>query len=213
LSVSVLVDHNLRWEGSGAKAKRILEPPSPEKMKVIRDLVAAVAGVQAERGDQLIVESLPFETTLAAEPPSARENPQGPAAPVGFTLPALDYRDPKVWIGAGAAVVLLFGGVGVWMFLRRKRGKKPGASVAATPPALEAKADVADSLQKQLEGRLAEQAAERELQAQEVLASLKLPPVKTKKTEVLAKQLADEVRKDPQAMAHVLRSLLNEKAQ
>src|SRR5580698_1400147 len=37
LSISVLVDHTLRWEGE----KRVIEPPSAEKLKVIKDLVMA----------------------------------------------------------------------------------------------------------------------------------------------------------------------------
>jgi flagellar M-ring protein FliF len=54
LSLSVLVDHTLRWEGQ----KRIVEPPSPERMKTIRDLVAAATGFDTMRGDQLAVEAL-----------------------------------------------------------------------------------------------------------------------------------------------------------
>ena len=69
MSLSVLVDQNLRWEGRGAKAKRILEAPSPEKLKSIRGLVAAATGFSEARGDQLTVETLPFESTLAIEPP------------------------------------------------------------------------------------------------------------------------------------------------
>ena len=65
ISASLLLDQTLRWEGS----KRIIEPPSPEKLKAIKDLVAGVIGLSAERGDQLIVESLPFESTLTAERP------------------------------------------------------------------------------------------------------------------------------------------------
>ena len=35
ISLSVLVDQGLRWEGRGAKAKRILIPPSQDKLKSI----------------------------------------------------------------------------------------------------------------------------------------------------------------------------------
>src|SRR5579864_423161 len=52
LSLSVLIDHDLRWEGSGDKARRIVEPPSAEKLKVIHDLVAAATGLDVNRGDQ-----------------------------------------------------------------------------------------------------------------------------------------------------------------
>src|SRR5436190_6598981 len=41
MSLAVLLDQKVRWEGTGAKAKRILDPPTPEKIKTIHDLVAA----------------------------------------------------------------------------------------------------------------------------------------------------------------------------
>src|SRR5437899_10978406 len=69
MSLAVLLDQNVRWEGKGPAAKRTLEPPSPEKVKTIRDLVAAATGFTETRGDQLTVETLPFESTLGAEPP------------------------------------------------------------------------------------------------------------------------------------------------
>jgi len=67
MSVSLLLDQQVRWEGAGAKLKRIVEPLSPEKLKTIHDLVAGVIGFSADRGDQLVVESLPFEATLNPE--------------------------------------------------------------------------------------------------------------------------------------------------
>ena len=57
----------VRYEGSGAKAKRIVEAPSADKLKAIHDLVAGVIGLSTERGDQLVVETLPFESTLNPE--------------------------------------------------------------------------------------------------------------------------------------------------
>ncbi len=64
LSLSVLVDHTVRWSGQ----KRIVEAPTADKLKVIRELVAAVAGLDMTRGDQLVVDAFPFEATLTAEP-------------------------------------------------------------------------------------------------------------------------------------------------
>jgi len=83
MSLAVLVDHTLRWEGEGAARRRVLEPPSAETLKTIKELVAAATGFKADRGDQLTVESLPFESSLKAEPPPlppARPEPV-PAAP------------------------------------------------------------------------------------------------------------------------------------
>ena len=66
----MLVDQEVTWEKDKNAFKRVLVPPSPEKLKVIRDLVAGITGFTAERGDQLVIETLPFETTLLLEPPA-----------------------------------------------------------------------------------------------------------------------------------------------
>jgi len=67
MSLAVLVDHTAQWDGG----KKVLVPPTPETLKTIRDLVAGVTGFNEQRGDQLIVESLPFESTVNAQPPPA----------------------------------------------------------------------------------------------------------------------------------------------
>jgi flagellar M-ring protein FliF len=76
VSVAVLVDQGVNWVKDGSGYRRVLEPPAPEKLKIIRDLVAGIAGINADRGDQLIVETLPFETTLLTEPPQSRPTPR-----------------------------------------------------------------------------------------------------------------------------------------
>lgn len=58
LSVSVLLDHSMREEGG----KTTLLPPSPERVRAVRDLVSGIVGFQQERGDQLIVEAIPFDS-------------------------------------------------------------------------------------------------------------------------------------------------------
>ena len=63
-----------------------MEPPSADKLKAIHDLVAGVIGFSAERGDQLIVETLPFETTLNPEPLA----PAPPQAPRRASQPGLE---------------------------------------------------------------------------------------------------------------------------
>jgi flagellar M-ring protein FliF len=68
MSLSVLVGQPEHWEGAGKTRRRVVVPPSPEKLKTIRDLVAGVTGFSENRGDQLIVETLPFESALDADP-------------------------------------------------------------------------------------------------------------------------------------------------
>ncbi len=65
ISASLLLDQDVTWQG---KAK-VMVPPTPEKLKAIHDLVAGAIGLSTDRGDQLVIESLPFEQTLISEPP------------------------------------------------------------------------------------------------------------------------------------------------
>ncbi len=83
MSVSLLVDSDVRYEGTGAKAKRVVEAPSADKLKAIHDLVAGVIGLSTERGDQLVVETLPFESTLNPEQLPAGQSRAGRRRPPG----------------------------------------------------------------------------------------------------------------------------------
>jgi flagellar M-ring protein FliF len=132
LSVSVLVDHQLRWEGTGEQAKRNLTPPPPETMKVIRDLVSGVTGLNTNRGDQLIVEALPFESTLNSEPPPSTATPATQPQGVDQILLQLppwvrqyvqNTQTLLIAAAAGAAVVLLLAGSALFFLLRRRQSK------------------------------------------------------------------------------------------
>jgi flagellar M-ring protein FliF len=198
--VSLLVDSDVRYEGSGPKAKRIVQSPSADKLKTIHDLVAGVIGFNTERGDQLVVETLPFESTLNPEqlPPPA-------PAPPAPTWQEQFLKNRVFMIGVGAGAALLFGLL--FVVLRVTRSKQPRGS--AQLPAELPSADASDQLQNQIEQRLAEQAAQRQRQETEALNSLKLPPV-TKKTEVLTKHISEQAKKDAAGMAHVLRAWMAE---
>ena len=111
VSVVVLMDQSLHWEGVGPWAKRILEPPSADKLKVVHDVVAGVVGIQPERGDQVLVDSLPFDATLAIPPPPAPPAPPAtnPGGRAPTRQPGLDLwlRQIKtlspIWLGAACA--------------------------------------------------------------------------------------------------------------
>ena len=215
MSVSVLLDNNVRWEGIGPKAKRILEPPAPEKLKIIKDLVAGVVGLQAERGDQLIVESLPFESTLNQEaPPIATVAPVVPGIQYpGWLPPFLRRENGMLYLGAGGATLILLVLAGLKaLFSGRKKNSALRASSDGPKEIQGASAEQAipDSLKLQMEAKLAENEREKEQQQIEALQALQLPTVKTQKTEVLTKHLSAEAKKDPQAMAHVIRAWLSE---
>ncbi len=200
ISIAVLLDHTLRWEGK----RRILEPPPPERIKAIRDLVAAAAGVSAERGDQVLVESLPFETTLSAEPREIVPEQTSRPAP-GFALPGSLRTLAIAAAGAGLAFIL----AAAVLFARRRRRKRRIVMQPELPGGAAAGAlEPGEKVEHQLEARLAEQEALKKKQEAEALSQLKLPPVTTKKAEVLAKHLVETAKKDPVAAAHVLRTWL-----
>jgi flagellar M-ring protein FliF len=212
ISIAVLLDQNVRWEGVGPQARRILEPPPPERIKAIRDLVAAATGFSAERGDQLIVESLPFETTLSLPPPEAPRAAPAPASPWPPWVDEILKKNPAL-VAAAAGLVLLLLVVALWRLGRRKRGRArvemtPELPPGASPASLEAAAQPAA---ENLEARLAEQEARQQQLEAEALNALKLPPVTTKKTEILTKHLAETVKKNPASAAQILRSWLYEK--
>jgi flagellar M-ring protein FliF len=210
MSVSILVDNNLRFEGFGPKAKRVLEPPSAEKLKVIHDLVAGVIGFSAERGDQLVIESLPFESTLNQEAPGSNAPPLPPPAPNGLPPWLQNALKNKLFvaIGAGGMLLLLILAIAAMVMLRRKKSK----AVEIRKQLAEAaeKSKIADDGTKKMEAQLAEQASVKQRQEIEALNTLKLPTVTTKKAEVLTKYLVEESKKQPQVMAQIIRSWLNE---
>jgi len=199
MSVSLLVDSDVRTEGSGGKAKRVVQAPSAEKLKTIHDLVAGVIGFSAERGDQLIVETMPFEATLNPEPIAI--------APKPLPLPPPWYeqalKNKFVMLGAGIGVAVLLTLLAVVFKLSRRSSKESvemASQLAAAP---------AESLNTRIENQLAEQTAVRQKQEMDALNALKLPPV-TKKAEVLTKHIIEQAKKDSSSMAHVLRTWMSE---
>ena len=202
VSVALLVDSMVRYEGSGPKAKRIVEAPSAEKLKTIRDLVAGVIGFSTDRGDQLVVETMAFESTLNPEPLSSAPDPVAQRRD-DWMQEALKNKYLPVGGGIAVAVVLAL----IVLVLRLARNK-PSASVGMAP---QLPAAPGDDFGKKMESQLAEQAALREKQEAEALNALKLPPV-TKKAEVLTKHIAEQAKKDSTPMAHVLRSWMSERA-
>jgi flagellar M-ring protein FliF len=105
MSLSVLVGQPIHWEGSGKNRKRVVQPPSPETMKTIREVVAGVTGFSEERGDQLIVETLPFESSLAADPQQyGAPSIKPPAQPAW--LDAIDKYRNAAFLAMGGLVFL-----------------------------------------------------------------------------------------------------------
>ena len=133
MSLAVLLDQTFHYEGQGKERHRVFDPPKPETLQTIKSLLTAATGLSAERGDQLIVESLPFENTV--NPPAVPSNePSKAPAPTGpkWLQWLRQYRDliAPISIALGVLIFLLFV-IFKWM------GPKRGAAVE-TAPELEA---------------------------------------------------------------------------
>ncbi len=215
ISTAIVVDQTVAWEGTGPKARRTFVPPPADVMKGVHDIVAGIVGFTEQRGDQITVESFPFESTVSTPPPPTPPAPPAPSKPLDFKLL---LKQPQ-YIGGGAALVL-FLLAGLFLLFRRKRSAKalaapskaptdtapdaisaPDAAVPATP--------LLTSEQK-MESQLARAAAEQEKAEAEALSRISLPAA-TGRTDVLLKHIRETVGKDPTASAAILRAWLSEK--
>ena len=208
ISTAILLDQSVRWEGVGAKAQRVLVPPSPEVLKVVHDIVAGITAFSETRGDQLTIETLPFESTLASEPPLPPVPPSAAPKPSG-----IDFKRPAVIGGIVGCVLLL---AGLVFLLTRKRKTSAGATDTAPTPIASAEATQRLSPQEaraEADRRIEQQISDNEVtQAQQeadALSRIKLPD-HTKKTEVLVKHIRDSVQKDSGAATNVLRSWISD---
>ena len=128
ISASVLLDQAVRWENQGGQMQRVLIPPTEQNVQAIRELVSGAIGLVPTRGDQLVVQSLPFDSTLKTPPPPLPSKPvpatrttPGSQAPNGITLPL--PGDWRLWAAGAAALVLLLV-VGLFLFSRRRKKKQ-----------------------------------------------------------------------------------------
>ncbi|MGD0616030.1 MAG: flagellar basal-body MS-ring/collar protein FliF [Bryobacteraceae bacterium] len=214
ISASLLLDQDVRWQGKS----KVMVPPTPEKLKAIHDLVAGAIGLSADRGDQLVIESLPFEQTLESEQPLTAEPMSGKPKTLMDTI-AIDRR---ILIGAAVAVLLL---ILVPVLLFRRGGPKKAVEVAAehaiaapsaglvTPEELAAERDqISKAAEESVQLQLKSQTDQKQRFLAEMQEKLRLPPVTTKKVEVLRQHLKDSVKTDAGLAASVLRGWLEEDA-
>jgi flagellar M-ring protein FliF len=215
MSLAVLVDQSLTWEKDGKGVKRVLLPPAPETMKIIHDVVAGVTGFNAERGDQLVIETLPFESTLQIEPPVVPGAAPAPAKPTGVAGLPIQLDRKTLLIGGGAAAGVIVVGFLLAMLLRKRKRKSMATSAAELAAGETAgRAALASShAQQELEAQLAERDALQQKSDAQVLTNLKLAPVITKKAEVLAKHLREKIAKEPEVSAQILRTWIREEEQ
>jgi flagellar M-ring protein FliF len=96
MSLSVLVGQDVRTEGEGKTKHRVYVPPSPETLQKIKDLIGGVTGFNMERGDQLIVETLPFESSLESEMAGSMQAPKQTSPDPQWMQFLTRYRTPII---------------------------------------------------------------------------------------------------------------------
>jgi len=204
ISAAVLLDQNFVWQGQGAQRKRVLAAPAPERIKAIHDIVAGVLGIQAERGDQVVIESLPFEQTLARE----EEGASSPAGKNGKEPPQSPYAkllaDRRVQIGMTVAALLLVAAV-VFLFTRRKKTTEVQMDAAAALPAGAAAAKPGERAAPQIAS--AEGTAVPAVRG--AIPKLALPEIDNA-TKLLQSQIQEHVMSDPVFAAGVVRGWMEE---
>ncbi len=200
ISASLLLDQEVHWEGQGKNKKRVIVPPTPEQIKKINDIVSGVLGLDTQRGDRLVVESLPFEQTLLAEAApdpivKIADKPKGQLSnPLG---------DKQILIGVGAGAVLLL--VGAFLLFKRKRKSARSAEAAALS---ELSGDMAAEGQDSVQ--LSDSAEEaKPLTGLGAEPLLQLPPM-SKRIDALRDHIRESVKKEPELAAEILRGWLAE---
>jgi flagellar M-ring protein FliF len=221
VSVAILLDQGVHWEGAGSSAKRVLDPPSADTLKVVKDVVSGVIGFQQERGDQVLVETLPFDATLAVPAPAAPARPssrqmQKPGIGPEELVQRLKSL-PPVWLIAGACALLL-ALLAIALLIRalfkRKDRKAQAVPVggahlpAGAGGAAQLPARTAGEFEAKAMAQLAENRHVKEQAEIDALESLKAVPT-TRKSEVYKKFILDEAKQDPGRVAQLLRSWLN----
>jgi flagellar M-ring protein FliF len=204
ISASVLLDQTSRWENQNGRMERILTPPAPESVRAIRDLLSGAVGLVPARGDQLVVESLPFESTLQASPPAVRQqtppnSAPSPAPAPGLMWPSVDWR-----IGAGVAG-LLVAAAGLFVFVRKRRKDRRGKVQVQQTPALPV-----SGAATAVEGSERAAIPAPDAHATRALAQAQEKVTQTARIETLVEELRKNIDEDPALAASVLRSWIEE---
>lgn len=224
MSISVLLDQKVHWDGKGAARHLVTEPATADQIKAVHDLVAAATGFSQDRGDLITVESLPFEATLDQAPPDiAGPATSGKSGPFDLKQLLKDKKMLLIGAGAGALLLLMLTGAVVFLAMRRKKGSTSLATkdkdkdrvtradlMKAVEDAKHKAAIDAAHAAEEVEAALAEKMAEQHKQDMAAIAALKLPTISTKKSELLTKEIREGTKKDPTVSAHVLQAWLHD---
>ena len=187
LSVAVILDDDqaaARDKEGQLQLKR--SPRTPDELRKIQGLVAAAVGLEPERGDQITVENVAFDEPVVEDAPAPG---------------VLERVPPQVWEGGRVAVIAGIAILGLLMLrpvLRRASGgmamaSSTGPAINLPPPGapLKTVSDIESEIEAQLD---ATESKGREAR--------RLP--------VLTRRVTEFSAKEPENVARLLRSWMNE---
>ena len=192
MSVAVILDddHVAKTTGEGQTSIE-RKSRTPEELQKIQGLVAAAVGLETERGDQLTVENVAFDEPVVVEP-----------APSPF----YERYSPQLWQGGRIAAVLAIALLAFLMFVRpmvRRAGLQPVAALAAaSSPTAEAVAVTASNGLRTV--------AEMESQIDAELDALTAKYAEDRRLPVLTRRVSSVTVNEPESVAKLLRSWIND---
>ncbi len=213
ISVSILLDQLISTHGQGPKAKRVLSAPTTETVTSIHDLVSAAAGLSTERGDRLVIESLPFQATLNFEPSEPTPTATDSRVPRILSPYIKDFS--TLLLAGGALALLLCVAVAGGFFMIRKKKKTSATAAHAIEPGSGKRpiplAGESIEAQRMEQARL-ESESQAESQAQ-LRSSPNVSIATLKKSDVLLQRLRESAAKDSAVTANLLRAWMSDAEQ
>lgn len=197
LSVSVLVDHKVV---NGVSVAR-----TPEELKKIQDVVSAAVGIDSQRGDQIVVQTMPFD-----QPATETTN-------ASLLQRNRDLINTLIKYIAPVIIVLLF-----LLFVVRPAKKALNAAFNPATELMPASANGAPlallegSADELAEEKLNEQMTPKTVAEMEAALSGEHPTDKLATTDEINRrdgikqELIERIKEDPDLMAMTVRSWLNE---
>jgi flagellar M-ring protein FliF len=191
LSVAVIIDDDqVVARGDDGQATVTRKARTPEELQKIQGLVAAAVGLEPDRGDQLTVQNMLFEESSAEE------------APPLTTLQQVWQYKPQIWEGVRLLVIGTLALLALLFFVRPLMQRV--ASLPAARGAQSAAAGLAGP------GQPVRTVAdlEHEIEAQLDASATQKPDAR--RLPVLARRASAITAKEPENVAKLLRSWINE---
>jgi flagellar M-ring protein FliF len=203
VSVAVVLDNQTdTTTGADGKVSVKSTPRTPEEMKKYHDLVAAAIAFDTERGDQLIVENISFDS---------ENSPESIAEPT-----FLEKQSPTILTGLRYIIIPIAFVVIYFLFIRPLQKSVMAGWVPVTAEGQTTRGLLRGGVQtpltvKQLEARLASSNTAGDLNDMGNTADFDLAaPQGPSKMDIIRKRVIEQAKQDPETVARLVRVWLNE---